>query len=58
MIQGQGQRHIIYETTSPDGEETIRGSVQVGAAESVKNSLTPGAQVAVLYLSRSNHTLL
>ena len=58
VIQGQGQRIVIYEAISPDNGETVRGSVQVGAAEPVKNALTPGAQVAVLYLNRSNHTLL
>ncbi len=58
VIQGQGQRHIIYETAAPESGTPIRGAVQVGEAESVKNSLVPGAQVAVLYLSHSNHTLL
>lgn len=49
VIPGQGFRYVIYEFCRPDSQELLRGSEQVGEAESVKQQLVPGAKLAVLY---------
>ena len=58
QIPGQGFRIVVYQAEAPNGGETVRGTVQVGNAESVQARLVPGAAVAVLFADQKNHTLL
>lgn len=58
VVKSQGFRYVIYTTNSPVNGEAIRGSITVGEAEKVKNSLLEGTAVAVFYKDDTNHSLL
>lgn len=58
--QIRSQRHVIvcYKFTSPETQEELHGTSQVGNLESVRGQLIAGAPVAVLYATDKLHVLL
>jgi hypothetical protein len=58
QIRSKGHVIVCYTFTSPETQQELRGTSQVGNLESVRGQLVAGAPVALLYATDKLHVLL